>query len=328
MLYLENCGLNADISEDLFKSCTQSCSLKCLKLNDNKDLFSFALQEQEEEKVANSSIMNTCTLEELSIENCSLDAKSVTTNWLTSSPLFSHTILPQLRYLNISHNSLGSAVGCALLKLIADKAVHLHTLICCNTNLALEQEEEKEKECEVIPDTEAAIDINNNVTNSASIQRAVAEYLGNHKTLSCLDLSGNRQSVGVAGLRGLSLSTSLVSLSLHDCDLGSEAGAFLDYILHNNNSNNVLFPALQDIDLSGNNIQKTEMLGLLQALKIPSNSSSDMFRLAPLLRILVIAANPGVDDIDEEVLGEVQRVRPGLVIVRRATDTGEQPQPQ
>lgn len=336
-LYLENCGLSADISQELLELCTQSSSLKCLKLSDNKDLFLVLKQGEGEDRLLDSSTMNTtptpttditkCSIEELHIERCGLDSKSVLTNWLTSLPTFSHIILPHLRYLNISNNSLGSAVGCAFLKLIADKAVHLHTLICCNADLSLQQQqqEEKEEECD------GTVHDNNNNYNIL-VQKAVSNYLGGHNTLTTLDLSGNRKSIGATGLQGLSLSTSLVSLTLHDCDLGSEASLIIDYLLHtnSNDNDNVLFPVLEDIDLSGNGIQKTEVLGLLQALKMVRGDDNDnagdyIFRVAPMLKILVIAANPGVDDINEEVIGDVQVMRPELVIVRRATDTGEQP---
>jgi hypothetical protein len=350
-LYLENCGLSADISQDLLESCMRSGSLKCLKLSDNKDLFLVLKQgeEQHEEerlvidsnttKTTTTTIMTTtssnyCSIEELHIERCGLDTKSVSTSWLTSSPTFSHTILPHLRYLNISNNSLGSAVGCAFLKLISKKAVHLHTLICCNTDLALREEGGKDKEeCdEIVIDTKG--DTDNNRDGDSLVHKAVSDHLGGHNTLTTLDLSGNRKSIGATGLQGLSLSPSLVSLTLHDCDLGSQAPLIIEYLLcttttTTNSNGNVFFPVLDDIDLSGNDIQKTELLGLLQALKMVKSGDNDnggdhIFRIAPVLKTLVIAANPGVDDINEEVIGEVQVMRPELVIVRRATDTGEQ----
>jgi Ran GTPase-activating protein (RanGAP) involved in mRNA processing and transport len=351
-LCLENCGLSADISQDLLESCMQIGSLKYLNLSDNKGLFLVLKQGEEEQygkerlvidsnttkTTASTNTTSTyCSIEELHIERCGLDTKSVSTSWLTSSPTFSHTILPHLRYLNISNNSLGSAVGCAFLKLISEKAVHLHTLICCNTDLALREEgeqegggKEKEVECdEIVIDTKG--DTDNNRDGDSLVPKAVSDHLGGHNTLTTLDLSGNRKSIGATGLQGLSLSPSLVSLTLHDCDLGSQAPLIIEYLLRTttNSNGNVFFPVLQDIDLSGNDIQKTEVLGLLQALKMVKNGDNDnggdrIFRVAPVLKTLVIAANPGVDDINDEVIGEVQVMRPELVIVRRATDTGEQ----
>lgn len=134
-----------------------------------------------------------------------------------------------------------------------------------------------------------------------------------------LDLSGN--AAGPAAVAALS-AVPLVSLCLHDCQLGSgeAAGAAA---LTQQLATAAGFPQLAELDVSANRLESAQLLPLLEALAQPAEESSSP-AACPRLRLLVIAANPGA--ASEEVSAAVERLqqrRPGLDVVRRAADTGE-----
>ena len=89
---------------------------------------------------------------------------------------------------------------------------------------------------------------------------------------------------------------------------------------------------LEELDVSANGLQASDLLPLLAALGSGSSAGCDATDggagtpawPCPRLRLLVVAANPGA--AEEEVATAIERLqeaRPALDVVRRAADTGE-----
>lgn len=102
----------------------------------------------------------------------------------------------------------------------------------------------------------------------------------------------------------------LISIRLHNCNIGSDIEYLTQRILEG-----TYVHKLVDIDISGNHIPKAAMVAFLKALA----SHTEFW---PDLQSIVIAANPGMDDIADAV-EEFQQQRPNVVVIRTATDTGE-----
>jgi hypothetical protein len=149
-----------------------------------------------------------------------------------------------------------------------------------------------------------------------------------------LDAGGTDLSTGAGAVTGSVLRCRcLRSLRLHGCSLGSEGAQALAALFapgeektkkwedatheidatHERDAEGLGAHALRDVDISGNGIPETGMLGILDALP---HAVADVF---PRLKNLIIAANPGVEGA--EVAGRVEALgNLGVVVMRAAND--------
>lgn len=121
-----------------------------------------------------------------------------------------------------------------------------------------------------------------------------------------LDIADNPLGTGISNLEDCG---ALVSVRFHNCSMSNAGCRLLTEKMQNGG-----FKNLQELDISSNGIDGSELLSLVRVAG----------RKCQNLKHLVMAANPGVQFEElNTYLKLLNKERPDMVIVRRAVDSGE-----
>lgn len=311
-LYLKNCSLEG---KNLAKTLTSLSNLKTLHLHDNKqlcDIKDFA------------ETLHSCAshLTDLSLSGCS-SIKSEDIHLLATN------FPPHIDRLDISCTRAGQGLLSLGKAIAARNIANVESGHCSLQRLSIAS---CQADDEILSSLIGLLSENGPEISVQGMQPGAHQVNGMDIDLSC-------NAVGELTVRALSRWAHARSICLHDCKLGSlgaaevllrelssstvqDAGGVLVSAGQLGTPSGTCFPALEELDLSGNGLQSQYLVDLLDALCSEGNKN------APVLHTLVIAANPGSND--EHVIEAVQRVhdadhRSKLMIVRRNADTGEQP---
>ncbi|KAL3153796.1 RNA-DNA hybrid ribonuclease [Trebouxia sp. C0010 RCD-2024] len=162
-----------------------------------------------------------------------------------------------------------------------------------------------------IPDCAAHLQVLKLRDNGLSDEelQGLGEALQENSLLQDLDLAGNQ--VYVQTLQSLAPATVLQKLCLFNCKMDQEAAEQVVASLEAGGYSN-----LQELDLSGNNIEAAQMQALLQSLQHQDR--------APALKVLILGGNPaGHSTAFEEHVAKARAARPSLDIAWQANDPGQ-----
>lgn len=290
ILSLTECGLSGTDSGAILSTLlSTSSSLKVLRLEDNTALDANFMN------ALSPGLAVSSSLQELYLRGCPLQSEGIATLFFNLPSALSH--------LDISGTDLGTegliSATVALAERSGGAQLNLRRLVACGCG-------------------------GDDLSIGALIVALTTEQCCSSQGIY-LDFSGN--AAGLLTLTALAHCPQLRAVCLHDCKLGFEGGDALYYQILGLNvavddSDDEIqagtFFDLQELDISANALESTQLVNILDALQTTSDTC------CPTLRQLVIAANPGAMEKDvTDAIERLQAVRTGLDVVRRSADTGE-----